>query len=102
MENLFVAGIVQHRVVESRDEEHQKEAHTEDTHPKAHKRIATTLGVAPHRSKRHGQQHEDAHNAVGYGIADLLAKCRNVNLYHDKLFMLMPPRHDMNFRYSDG
>lgn len=33
-------------------------------------------------SKGQSQEHEDAHHAVGYGVAHLLAKCGDIDFSH--------------------
>ena len=55
MEDIFVARVVQHRMVERRDKEHHKNAHAEDTNAKGHQQIAVAMRVAPHRRKGHSQ-----------------------------------------------
>ena len=81
MENLLVACVVQHRVVERRDQEHHKEAHAKETNTEREQRIATRR-VTVRRSKGQSQEHEDAHHAVGDGVAHLLAKCRDIYFCH--------------------
>ena len=38
--------------------------------------------IVRRRSKGQSQEHEDAHHAVGYGIAHLLAKCGDIDFSH--------------------
>ena len=82
MKYLLVARVVQHRVVECRDEEHQKDRDAEDADARARQHVATTMLKTPHRSKGQCKEHQDTHNAVRDGVAHLLAKCGNVNLCH--------------------
>ena len=81
MEYLLMARVVQHRVVERRDQEHHKEAHAKETNTEREQRIATRR-VTVRRSKGQSQEHQDAHHAVGDGVAHLLAKCRDIYFCH--------------------
>ena len=81
MEYLLMARVVQHRVVERRDQEHHKEANAKETNAEREQRIAARR-VTVRRSKGQSQEHEDAHHAVGDGVAHLLAKCRDIYFCH--------------------
>ena len=83
VEYLLVARVVQHRVIERRDEEHHKDRDTEDADAKAGQHITTVLKT-PHRRKRQSKKHNDAHHTVRDGIAHLLTKCRDINLCHKR------------------
>ena len=82
MEYLLVARVVQHRVVECRDEEHQKDRDAEDADTYAGQHITTTLQKTPHRSKGQCKEHQDTHHTMRDGVAHLFAKCWNINLSH--------------------
>ena len=84
VEYLLVACVVHHRVVERRNEKHQKDRYTEDAYAKAGQHITTEL-VTPHRRKGQSKEHQYAHHAVRYGVAHLLTKCRDINLCHSFL-----------------
>ena len=81
MEYLLVACVVHHRVVERRDEEHQKDRYAEDAHTYAGE-YAAAMQKTPHRRKGQSKEHQDTHHAVRDGVAYLLAKCGNVYLCH--------------------
>ena len=57
MKNLLVACVVKHRVVERRNQKHQKQANAEDAHAKCHQHIAAAIAIRPSCRKRNSQQH---------------------------------------------
>ena len=84
VEYLFVASVVQHRVVESRNQEHHEDADAEYRYSHHAQYIAPAVGVAPYRCKGHSQQHQDAHYAVGDAVTHLLTECGDINFCHNK------------------
>lgn len=81
VEYLLVARVVQHRVVERRDEKHHKQTNAKEAHAKAHQ-CRAALHEAIYGRKGCCEQHQDAHHTVGDGVAHLFAKCRDVDLCH--------------------
>lgn len=84
VEYLFVASVVQHRVVESRNQEHHEDADAEYRYAHHAQYIAPAVGVAPYRCKGHSEQHQDAHYAVGDAVTHLLTECGDINFCHNK------------------
>ena len=92
VENVLVLRLRIHRVVERRGEEHQKNRDHENRHRGRRQNPVGIMHIGPHGGKRKRRERQKRHHAVGYGIGDLLADGRHVNL----LFLC----HSRTYRFN--
>ena len=84
VEDILVTCVVQHRVVERRDQKHQKYADAEDRNAHRAQHVAVAVCEAPHRRKGQCKQHDDAHHSVRNGVSNLLAKRWDIEFFCHK------------------